>query len=42
MKEKQLIVEQKNKAKILLTAYDEAKAAADELDEAITYLGVIV
>lgn len=36
-KEKQLIIEQKNKAKTLLAAYDEAKATAEELDEAITY-----
>ena len=36
-KEKRLLVEQKNKAKTLLAAYDEAKAAADELEEAIIY-----
>lgn len=36
-KEKQLIVEQKNKAKTLLAAYDEAKLAVDNLDEALMY-----
>ena len=36
-KEKQLIVEQKNKAKSLLTAYDDAKLAVDNLDEALMY-----
>ncbi|MDO4967134.1 MAG: hypothetical protein Q4E51_10585 [Lachnospiraceae bacterium] len=36
-KEKQLIVEQKNKAKSLLAAYDEAKLAVDNLDEALMY-----
>lgn len=36
-KEKQLIIEQKNKAKTLLAAYDAAKAEADELDEAFAY-----
>lgn len=36
-KEKQLIVEQKNKAKELLSAYDEAKLAVENLDEALMY-----
>jgi len=36
-KEKQLIVEQKNTAKSLLAAYDEAKLAVDNLDEALMY-----
>lgn len=36
-KEKQLIVEQKNKAKSLLTSYDDAKLAVDNLDEALMY-----
>lgn len=36
-KEKQLIVEQKNKAKSLLAAYDDAKLAVDNLDEALMY-----
>lgn len=37
-KEKQLIIEQKNKAKTLLAAYDAAKAEADELEEAFSYI----
>ena len=36
-KEKQLIVEQKNRAKELLSAYDEAKLAVENLDEALMY-----
>ena len=36
-KEKQLIIEQKNKAKSLLAAYDEAKLAVENLDEALMY-----
>lgn len=36
-KEKQLIVEQKNKAKALLSAYDDAKFAVENLDEALMY-----
>lgn len=41
-KEKQLIIEQKNKAKTLLAAYDAAKAEADELDEAFAYLVSVI
>ena len=36
-KEKQLIVEQKNKAKALLEAYDKAKIDVEKLDEALMY-----
>ena len=36
-KEKQLIVEQKNKAKALLESYDEANIAVENLDEALMY-----
>lgn len=36
-KEKQLIIEQKNKAKALKAAYEEAKQKADYLDEALHY-----
>ena len=36
-KEKQLIIEQKNKAKVLKSAYEEAKQKADYLDEALRY-----
>lgn len=36
-KEKQLIIEQKNKAKSLLAAYEDAKIAAGKLDEALMY-----
>ena len=36
-KEKQLIVEQKNKAKALLSAYDDAKLSVENLDEALIY-----
>ena len=41
-KEKQLIIEQKNKAKTLLAAYDAAKAEADELAEAFAYLVSVI
>lgn len=41
-KEKQLIIEQKNKAKTLLAAYDAAKAEADELVEAFAYLVSVI
>lgn len=36
-KEKQLIVEQKNKARALKAAYEEAKEKAEKLDEALCY-----
>lgn len=36
-KEKQLIIEQKKKAKVLKSAYEEAKQKADYLDEALRY-----